>query len=112
MKETLPEVLAESQITPFAIIKSNRRTFNCPPFTIDLDITDFGYSIGEVELVVNHNLEVPDATERIHSFISNVLGYPVGGVRGKVLEFLRLEKPLHYQKLVDCGLIGRKMGTL
>jgi hypothetical protein len=56
------------------------------------------------------SLQVPQAKKEIEEFVRTRLGYQVGGVRGKVLEFIKRNNPDHYRKLVDCGLIASKMG--
>jgi adenylate cyclase class IV len=50
--------LRQNNMTEFATIVSTRRKFTLNEFTIDLDSTNFGYGIGEVEIMVSSQEEV------------------------------------------------------
>jgi len=53
VKGHFEEFLHASQITPFGSIKTHRKKLLLEEFGIDLDETDFGYRLGEVELLVD-----------------------------------------------------------
>jgi len=91
----------------FCVCRTTREKYKRGPFTIDLDVVDFqdfSYNIGEIELMVNHKLEVEEAIEKIMTFAKEQ-NLTIAPVRGKVIEYLKLKKPNHYQALVLAGVI-------
>lgn len=88
----------------FCQIETTRRTYSDGLLSIVLDVTDFGYNIGEVELLVNDSSESSDAVNRINKFFGNI-DLPVVPVRGKVIEYIRRNNPDHYKILIASGTI-------
>lgn len=86
-----------------AHIKSVRRKYKKGEFSIDLDTTDFGYNLAEIELMVPSGEGVNEATEKILKFATEtgVKVAPGIGVRGKLLEFLYRDKPDVYKEIVE-----------
>ncbi|KKW32126.1 MAG: Thiamine-triphosphatase, partial [Candidatus Uhrbacteria bacterium GW2011_GWA2_53_10] len=60
--------LAKTGYEPFATIKTVRRKYKKEGFVIDLDVMDFGYEIGEIELMVASEQEMDAAVARILEF--------------------------------------------
>lgn len=100
----LEEQLTKNGYSPFCAIETTRKTFTDNKFTIVLDLTDFGYNIAEVELLINDEKQASLATQEIYDFAQN-LGLPLSPVRGKVIEYLRLTKEDHFKALVASGTI-------
>jgi len=99
--------IAHNKLNDFARIESVRRKFILGEFTIDLDMTNFGYGIGEVEIMVESPDQIQAAKTKIENFCKE-MGFTIG-VRGKVLEYLYRNSPGHFQALLDSGLVGRKL---
>ncbi len=71
-------------------------------------IQDFGYSIGEVELLVSQDDEVKSATEKVLDFCKEMSLDITPPIYGKVLQFIKVKRPNHFQVLQESGLIARK----
>ena len=105
---SLAVALEMAQITPFVTCTSQRRTYKKSGFTIDLDMasyegSDRTYTIGEIELLVEKESDMPVAAERIFAFAHEHAIEPTDGVRGKIAEFMYHEQPEHYDTLVASG---------
>lgn len=103
-KNSLLISLAKNKIAPFAKIASQRKKFKKDEFTIDFDITDFGYSICEIELLVSDKSEINSAVKKIENFAKeiNLENRPV---RGKLIEYIYRNRPEHCRALVKAGVI-------
>ncbi len=89
---------------PFVTLVTTRKKYKKGEFIIDLDVIDFGYSIGEIELMVRDKFEMQSASDKIIAFAKeNELA--LTAVRGKVVEYLRRNNLKHYQVLVDAGVV-------
>lgn len=72
-----------------------------------IESRDFGYSIG---LMIEKEADIEMASDMITQFCHRLnldISLPP---RGKVLEFIRMKNPNHYDALERCGLIGKKLG--
>uniref|UniRef100_A0A8C5V0M6 Thiamine-triphosphatase n=1 Tax=Microcebus murinus TaxID=30608 RepID=A0A8C5V0M6_MICMU len=73
------------------------------PLRVDLDTADFGYTVGEVEVLVHEEAEVPTALEKIHR-LSNMLGVQVQEtVPAKLTVYLQRFRPQVYQRLIEVN---------
>ncbi len=120
-------------LLPWGSITTTRKRYQMGKFTIDFDSTDFGYQIGEIELMVvntqekknsgkdnsNSNKyntsstteaeEIEDASKQIVEFCREN-GLDISkGIHGKVLEYIRANRPQHYLALKQAGLVQRKV---
>ena len=85
---------------------------------VDLDGTDFGYMVGEVEAIVYDESEVEFAKGKIQRFISeltlnneaNIKGDKIYSkttpVYGKLETFMMCHCPKHYESCVQAGCLG------
>ncbi|KAL1780863.1 thiaminee-triphosphatase isoform X2 [Sigmodon hispidus] len=81
-----------------------------PPLRVDLDSTDFGYAVGEVEAMVREKTEVAPALEKIFSF-SKMLGVPAQEkAPAKLLVYLQRFRPLDYQRLLEANSSSEATG--
>ncbi|XP_036055932.1 thiamine-triphosphatase [Onychomys torridus] len=81
-----------------------------PLLRVDLDSTDFGYAVGEVEAMVREKAEVGAALEKILSF-SSMLGVPAQEkAPAKLMVYLQLFRPLDYQRLLEANSPGEATG--
>jgi len=103
----LEDVIIKNEIKPFCKITTTRKKYKKGEFGIDVDNMDFGYHICEIELMVAGELEIPSAEKRIVDFAIS-LGLPTIRVRGKVLEYLRLNNISHMEAIEKTvgGLVG------
>lgn len=104
--DDMAEVLRRAGIKPFAVIKSVRQKFKRKKFAIDIDETEFGYSLAEVELMAKDEQGVEEAQKEIMAFLAEC---GIGDVKrqlGKVAVYLRENSPEHFKKLVMRGVIS------
>lgn len=100
---TLAEALESSGYTAFSTIVTTRRKYKKQGFNIDLDVMDFGYSICEIEIMVDDQSETENALNKILAFaLENQL--KVTPVRGKVIEYIRRKAPHHYRVLQEANV--------
>ncbi|XP_063769671.1 thiamine-triphosphatase [Pseudophryne corroboree] len=96
----------------FASFVTHRRRFQLPHVegsstkaVVDLDETDFGFAVGEVEVLVNRQEEVQDALKKVEE-VCKQLGVPKGSpVQGKVSTFLQRNNTEHYKQLLEANII-------
>lgn len=78
---------------------------------VDLDTTNTGYAVGEVEIVVNTNEEIPNATSKVRMVIGQILqGYDVDADTppiGKLEHFLQNHRPWHYDACLKSGVMTK-----
>ncbi|XP_070574200.1 thiamine-triphosphatase-like isoform X2 [Ptychodera flava] len=64
--DQLADFVKKHNLKAFAVFKTNRRSYRLDGgFQVDLDETDFGYRVGEIELVVGHDGDVAAALQKI-----------------------------------------------
>jgi adenylate cyclase class IV len=93
----------------FCECQTTRKKYQKGKFIIDLDEveyadSDFKYCLAEVELLVENKDDIQKAEAEILEFAKS-LNLEVSRVRGKVLEYLKREKPEHYQAIKDAGVL-------
>lgn len=103
-KGTLRENLEANSYKPFSTFTTTRRKYKKGDFIIDLDSMDFGYEIGEIELMVSKKTDIKNALNSILSFAEE-LGLTVAPVRGKVIEYIHRNNPAHYLALEKAGVL-------
>lgn len=101
---TLEDDLKANGYEPFSTFTTTRKKYKKSDFIIDLDTMDFGYSIGEIELMVNDASEMETALNRILAFAEE-LGLSIAPVRGKVIEYIKRNNPNHYKALDKAGVL-------
>ena len=69
-----------------------RTTYQWDQFRIDLDVTDFGYKMMEIELIVNSEKEIADA-ERSIIALAERLEIENTNVPGKLRKYLSMNNP-------------------
>lgn len=106
-KDSFTEDLKSAGIEKFCTCTTTRKKYKREEFIIDLDqveFPEFTYTIGEIELMVETKDEIEDAITKILKFASD-LQLEIAPVRGKVIEYLKRIRPIHYQALVDVGVV-------
>jgi predicted adenylyl cyclase CyaB len=102
IKTSLREALAAAGYAPFATIQTTRRKHSKEGFTIDMDVMDFGYTVSEIELMVEDESKMQEAVDKIMNFAKRE-GVIIKPVQGKLLEYLRRNDPPFFEKLVAAG---------
>jgi len=97
------EALKAHEYTPIAQITTTRRKYKKGEFVLDLDDMDYGYKVGEIELMVSDMAEMEGAAQKIVAF-GEAQGLSLVPVRGKVLEYIRRYNPPHFEALKAKGL--------
>lgn len=101
----LADVLALAGYKSFVVMKTIRRKYKNGDFTIDLDTTDYGYNLAEVELMIEENGDKQAAEKRILDFVRGLGLNPEGKGKGKLIDYIKRFRPEHYKILVEAGVI-------
>jgi len=95
----LGQMLDSQGYRPFATITTTRSKHEKEGFHIDVDRTDFGHDIVEIEVMVPGKEDMAVARQRILDF-AVAQGIPIEKhIRGKVIEYLRRNDPEHFHAL-------------
>ena len=104
--QDLSTALEQNNYTPFATINTTRLSYEYGDIHIDIDRTDFGYAIGEVERLITDPGQIKDAEKELKRFLSERhIAYSHGRM-GKVALYLQKHKPDHFHLLVKAGVIS------
>lgn len=68
------QVIQKLDLQPFVEFTTTRQTYFLPECIIDLDLTDFGYQVGEIEVMATDKSQIPRALETITS-VAGKLGF-------------------------------------
>ena len=63
---SLADLVRETQCHSFASFQTDRKSYSLQEFSIDLDQTDFGFKVGEIEVIIVDNERLSDAICRIN----------------------------------------------
>ena len=103
--KSLEEDLKNNNIIPFATIVTTRKNYKNGKFNVVIDELDYGYKLGEIEMVVEDNTKDEEAKEEVINFAKERgLKYSAKGI-GKVIEYLRRHSPKHIHVLVKSGAV-------
>lgn len=82
-------------------IETVRREYRVGEFLIDVDKTDFGFNVCEVELMVENESQINEAENKIIEFANNFGITAKEKIFGKVMEYFKKFNPPLYQELFD-----------
>ncbi|KAL7538164.1 hypothetical protein ACHAWF_006009 [Thalassiosira exigua] len=120
----VPYLAGAGGLVPFARLKTFRTCYeptNDGEFRslkVDVDKTDFGYMVGEVEAVIGNasqDEQVDAAKEKIRKLVHLISSEGESGtlasiaVIGKLEQYLINNHPDHYEACVESGVIGAMM---
>ena len=114
---TVPEFPEDIGMVPFARIFTERESWKCPvqdgelALSIDLDSTDFGYAVGEVETVVEKDSEIPAARQAIRELIDKIKTNQESDdavATGKLEYYLQMNRPALYDLCLKSGVLQQK----
>jgi thiamine-triphosphatase len=106
----MEQALADAGYAPFCVCGTTRTKYRKGDFMIDIDMVEYGdftYSLCEIELLVEDRAEIAEATRRILEF-AGAEDLTITPVRAKVIEYLRMKRPEHYQALLKAGVAKAK----
>lgn len=106
---SLEELLLSHEYKPFTEFISNRRKYRKGDFIIDIDSTNFGYNIMEVELLVDDGSMLQEAQDRIKEF-ADTFSLEIKYIRGKLIELLYRKNREHFNALVKAGIVKQFLG--
>lgn len=105
---SLSDDIAKAGYLPFTQLKSIRLKYQKDAFAIDIDevtAPDFSYALAEIELMVENESKIEEATQKIIEFAKSNGLQTDTYVRGKVVEYIRLKRPAHFEALVKAGVV-------
>ncbi len=97
-KDASLQKFISSQMGIVCEIKTNRKKYKKDDFSLDVDNTDFGYDMVEIELLVDDESKIKEAEEEIISFAQRV-GLNLTGLSGKTVEYLKRVRPEIYKEI-------------
>lgn len=107
-----PHSIEAFGLNEFASFVTHRRRFQLPleessstKVVVDLDEADFGFAVGEVEVIVQKQEEVQDALQKVEEICKKLGVFQESAVEGKVSTYLRLNHFEHYKKLIEAHII-------
>lgn len=116
----IPTFDGNTFLYPFCRIETRRSSWQVYPnkventfsgLTVDLDATDTGHSVGEVEIVVEEESQVESARGRVQELVAELTkGEARDGLAiGKLEHYLISKRPEHYKACVEIGVIKDKI---
>ncbi|XP_064640118.1 thiamine-triphosphatase-like [Lineus longissimus] len=99
---SLHEYLAETKCSVFSCYTTKRLSYMLEDFEIVLDEMDFGFSIGEIERMVDSESKISEALVAIDSMAEKLGLIGRKKVPGKMRAYLKIKRPEHYRALVEC----------
>ena len=117
----IPSVSAfeEKGIQPFCRLETRRSSWQVDDndtenkflgLRVDLDETDTGHSVGEVESVVQDASQVQEAKERVKDLVAKLTdgnNSSDGPAIGKLEDYLIKNRPGHYEACLKAGVLKR-----
>jgi len=110
--------VASSGFIPFARIFTQRSSWKAlseslNDLSVDLDLTDFGYAVGEVELLVDSPSDIATAQHRIRTLIEQLqVEKDAPPATGKLEFYLEQYRPDLYDFCVEIGVLrGEKTSS-
>ena len=96
----MEEELKAIGITPFAKYVTTRKKYKKEGFGIDVDSTDFGFNITEIELMVSGEGEIDTAKNKIYAF-AEAINLKIAYEEGKLLEYMKVNNPQAYSEIKE-----------
>ena len=85
----------------------DRKKYKKGDFNIDIDETDFGYKICEIECLIEKEEDIKITKEKIYN-LAREYNWEIKKIPGKRAEYLRLLKPDIYKEIYGEKLIKNK----
>ncbi|XP_070623175.1 thiamine-triphosphatase isoform X2 [Erythrolamprus reginae] len=110
-KSCVSKAVEELGLEVFASFVTTRRKYRVGDLHVDLDEADFGYAVGEVEVVVQRLEDVPEALEKIQKFCRQLGLEEKTAIPGKMSVYLHRFTPAHYKALTEAGIVRKVINT-
>jgi len=104
-ESSIQDFLLKNYYKEFCRIVTKRKKYKIDNFGMDIDTMDFGYSLVELEVMIDSESKIQKATESIIDFAKKYNININAKVLGKVIEYLRLKNPKHLQAMVKAGVV-------
>ncbi|KAL3944854.1 MAG: hypothetical protein SGBAC_001056 [Bacillariaceae sp.] len=116
----LPEFASDLPLQAFCRLATKRSSWQMDKewptqthagLSVDLDMTNTGFSVGEVEMVVDDKDQIKDANKRVQAMIAELMEGTAsceGPAIGKLEHFLMIHRPDHYEACLEAGVIKGK----
>lgn len=106
----LPPQISKLGLSAFAEIVTQRSSWQADHgkfsrLTVDLDATEDGYALGEVETVVQEMGQVQEARLLVHELIHTLQIRTKDKTIGKMEYYLQRHRPDVHKLCVDCGVV-------
>ena len=104
----LPMELVKSNVQAFAKFTTIRSSWNQDTTTmsVDLDGTDFGHVVGEVEMIVSKEEDIPMAKQKIQQLLQTLeISSDNNSAAGKLETYLQKYNPTHYNACHQAGIL-------
>uniref|UniRef100_A0A8C4QIP3 Thiamine triphosphatase n=1 Tax=Eptatretus burgeri TaxID=7764 RepID=A0A8C4QIP3_EPTBU len=103
------DLLLQAGLLEFAKFTTERQCFKLPAeVTVVLDRTDFGWSVGELEIMCRDQGELEQAVITLEH-LTRDLRLEIGpNTIGKMSAYLRQNNPAHYKKLLEAHVLFEK----
>ncbi|XP_026538871.1 thiamine-triphosphatase isoform X1 [Notechis scutatus] len=105
------KAVEELGLQVFASFVTMRRKYRVGDLHVDLDEVDFGYTVGEVEAVVQRLEDIPEALEKIEKFSKQLGLKEKTAIPGKMSVYLQRFRPAHYKALMGAGVVKKVINT-
>ncbi|GAX20540.1 thiamine-triphosphatase [Fistulifera solaris] len=107
----IPNNMLSSQLLPFARIYTRRTSWTFLDVAVDLDETDFGHAVGEVEMVVEDETRVEAARTQVREWVAKLQDPAADTVeqavaKGKLEYYLYHFRPNVYELCLQSGVLG------
>uniref|UniRef100_A0A8C6XHB7 Thiamine-triphosphatase n=1 Tax=Naja naja TaxID=35670 RepID=A0A8C6XHB7_NAJNA len=105
------KAVEELGLQVFASFVTTRHKYRMGDLHVDLDEVDFGYTVGEVEAMVQRLEDIPETLEKIQKFCKQLGLEEKTAIPGKMSVFLHRFRPAHYKALIGAGVVRKVMNT-
>ncbi len=102
---TMEELESSKKIEPFATIQTRRKSYQWKEFSLDVDETNFGYQLAEIECQVDSKEKVEHATQHLLQFCQQNGIPPNQKVLGKLEKYILDNCPKLLKLLVKNGFL-------
>lgn len=107
--DDFPAIIAAAGIKKFVTCYTVRNSYEKAGFHIDVDKATylgsaFEYAVAEIELLIDDESQADDAESRIITFAKQFDLTTDQKIIGKIGAYLKVEKPEHYQLLINAGV--------
>lgn len=103
---SLADAIAKAGFAPFGPIITDREEYHDGIFTLDVDRLPNGKILIEVEVLIEDNGDIGAAERQLATFTKG-RGLTKEAHYGKIFEFLKANRPEHYQVLKAAGVIDK-----